>query len=476
MEESQSPAGESMTSNAPAPVWSADTILPTVHGRFRMLAHTDRTGVEHLALLMGNPEAADAPLVRVHSECLTGDALGSYRCDCGEQLEISMAHIAAAGCGILLYLRGHEGRGIGLLNKLRAYELQDRGLDTVEANTALGLPVDARDYQAAAAMLRALNCTRIRLLTANPLKQIELEANGIEVVDRLRPPVADRPENSYYLETKRSGMNHDRPGESEAPPLPDLYTPLFGRAEVIAQLAQSTDGFIAANGGDAVFVSGAADREHLHRLRSLAAVVLVGVSTVLADDPKLTVRAVQGPNPVRAILDPHGRAPLDSHVLTQADAPTVWLVGEKTPIPESLASHVTVLRLPETPDEPAPGEPERAGSAGGVEHCLDVPPALILEVLGRHVPGTVLVEGGGRTVSAFLSAGLLDRLFLTIAPVLIGNGVPGLRFTGSEVMAEALRAPFRRHVFGADVCTEFVFSADARAATPGLSDGSAPQR
>ncbi|GAA4284964.1 GTP cyclohydrolase II [Brevibacterium daeguense] len=471
-----------MPGREPTPVWSADTILPTAHGRFRMLAHTDRTGVEHLALLMGNPETADAPLVRVHSECLTGDALGSYRCDCGEQLDISMAHIAAAGCGILLYLRGHEGRGIGLLNKLRAYELQDRGLDTVEANAALGLPIDARDYQAAAAMLRALDCTRIRLLTANPLKQIELEANGIEVVDRLRPPVADRPENSHYLETKRSGMNHDRPSDSDASPLPDLYTPLVGRTEVIAQLAQSTDGFIAANGGDAEFVSGAADREHLHRLRSLAAVVLVGVSTVRADDPKLTVRAVQGPNPVRAILDPHGRVPLDSHVLTQPDAPTLWLLGERIPVPESLASHVTVLRLPETAgqaarggssrDDPAGDHPARGGAVE--EHCLDVPPAVILQVLGRHVPGTVLVEGGGRTVSEFLSAGLLDRLFLTVAPVLIGNGVPGLRFTGSDVMAEALRAPFRRHVFGADVCTEFVFSAAARAATPGLSDGSTP--
>ncbi|WP_343898528.1 GTP cyclohydrolase II, partial [Brevibacterium luteolum] len=188
----------------------ARTMLPTDHGVFTTYAF-DAAGTTHVAMVAGDPSAATAPLVRMHSECLTGDALGSHRCDCGDQLQAALAAIADAGCGVLLYLRGHEGRGIGLGPKLEAYELQDAGLDTVDANRRLGLPDDARDYTAAAQMLEALGITRVRLLSSNPTKAAALEALGIEVIERRMLPVADRPENAGYLDTKRRRMHHDRP-------------------------------------------------------------------------------------------------------------------------------------------------------------------------------------------------------------------------------------------------------------------------
>lgn len=435
----------------------ARTVLPTDHGNFTTYAF-DIDGTTHVAMVAGNPADHPAPLVRVHSECLTGDALGSHRCDCGDQLHASLAAIADAGCGVLLYLRGHEGRGIGLGLKLEAYELQDAGLDTVDANRHLGLPDDTRDYTAAAQMLEALSVTRVRLLSSNPMKTAALEALGIEVTERRMLLIADRPENAVYLETKRRRMHHDRPHDAPGAPAAATqatgtsgpgYEQITAAGDVVAQLAQSTDGFIAARSGDAAFVSGAADRAHLHRLRAAVGTVLVGAQTVIADDPQLTVRAVPGENPVRALLDPHARIPTDRQVLANGDARTLWIVGATVEVPAELAPHVTVVRLP--------------SSAEG-----QVSPTEVLAIVREHVAGAVLVEGGGRTVSDFLAADALDRLFLTIAPVLIGDGVPGLRFTGSPVMSHALRSPFRRHVFGADVCTEFVFGQTAQQSTSGL--------
>src|SRR5699024_10661275 len=156
----------------------------------------------------GEPGLSEAPLVRVHSECLTGDALGSHRCDCGDQLTAALAAISSAGTGMLIYLRGQEGRGIGLENKLQAYALQDdAGMDTVEANIALGLPDDARTYDAAAAILQYEGCSRIRLLSSNPAKSTALQSSGITVTERLHLQLPDRPENSAYLESKRRRMN-----------------------------------------------------------------------------------------------------------------------------------------------------------------------------------------------------------------------------------------------------------------------------
>jgi GTP cyclohydrolase II len=164
-------------------------------------------GPEHLALLIGQPEQADAPLVRIHSECFTGDLLGSLRCDCGPQLHQAIRRMAAEGAGVLLYM-AQEGRGIGLVNKLRAYALQDRGLDTLDANRALGWAADERDFAAAALMLRDLGITRVRLLTNNPDKVAALDAAGITVAGRLRHAIAANGVNDGYLETKARRFGH----------------------------------------------------------------------------------------------------------------------------------------------------------------------------------------------------------------------------------------------------------------------------
>lgn len=181
--------------------------LPTVHGTFQAQAwHEAESGVEHMSVTVPVAEGV-VPLVRVHSECLTGDVFGSYRCDCGEQLDDALQQVQQQG-GAVVYLRGQEGRGIGLSNKLRAYALQEAGADTVEANEQLGLPVDARSYGAASAILRQLGFEKIILLSNNPVKAERLRALGIEVAAVQPAEVPSRAENLRYLQTKRDKMNH----------------------------------------------------------------------------------------------------------------------------------------------------------------------------------------------------------------------------------------------------------------------------
>lgn len=187
------------------------TRLPTANGEFT--AHGFRSGVdgsEHIALVHGDITTG-TPLVRVHSECLTGDVFGSLRCDCGPQLEAAQRAIVEAGAGVIVYVRGHEGRGIGLVDKLRAYAAQDAGADTVDANSDLGLPVDARDYTHAAQVLRELGITRLQLLSNNPAKVEALTALGVEVAGRTSLPAGITDDNLRYLRTKRDRMGHDLP-------------------------------------------------------------------------------------------------------------------------------------------------------------------------------------------------------------------------------------------------------------------------
>jgi 3,4-dihydroxy 2-butanone 4-phosphate synthase/GTP cyclohydrolase II len=204
----------------------AATRLPTRYGELTAFGFADRLdGSEHLALVAGDLVDGrlvdgDDVLVRVHSECLTGDVLGSVRCDCGPQLEASLAAVTAAGRGVVVYLRGHEGRGIGLLAKLQAYALQDAGLDTVDANLELGLPADAREYAAAAQVLADLGVGRVRLLTNNPVKVGALRRYGVDVVTRVPLSVGVGPDNLGYLRTKRDRMGHDIPGLPDADRLP----------------------------------------------------------------------------------------------------------------------------------------------------------------------------------------------------------------------------------------------------------------
>ncbi|WP_280504819.1 GTP cyclohydrolase II [Nocardia farcinica] len=185
---------------------AAVTTIDTRHGRFDAVGYRDtETGDEHIALMRAG--GGPVPLVRVHSECLTGEAFGSHRCECGPQLDSALERIAESG-GIVVYLRGHEGRGIGLLKKLAAYRLQDEGLDTVQANVALGEPVDAREYGAAAAILRDLGCDTVELMTNNPAKIAGLEQAGIRVHDRVPHFTGAIPGNIRYLRTKRERMGH----------------------------------------------------------------------------------------------------------------------------------------------------------------------------------------------------------------------------------------------------------------------------
>jgi 3,4-dihydroxy 2-butanone 4-phosphate synthase/GTP cyclohydrolase II len=190
-----------------------ETRLPNSHGDWRVLGYQNSVdGTEHVALVYGDVGDGKQVLVRAHSECLTGDVFGSRRCDCGAQLEASMAAIAAEGRGIVLYLRGHEGRGIGLLRKLQAYQLQDAGADTVDANLELGLPADAREYSTGAQMLADLGVHSVRLLTNNPAKVRGLSGFGIEVIGRVALPVVATPENLRYLTVKRDRLGHQIDG------------------------------------------------------------------------------------------------------------------------------------------------------------------------------------------------------------------------------------------------------------------------
>ncbi len=189
-------------------VRGAEARLPSRWGEFRIVAYRDvPTGKEHAAIVAGDVAGHEGVLTRVHSECLTGDILGSLRCDCGPQLDEALRRIAHEGRGIVLYLR-QEGRGIGLIDKIAAYELQDQGLDTVDANLELGHPVDARTYEAARDMLRDLDVRSIRLLTNNPDKVAALEELGFSITERVAHTPGAHEENRRYLETKKERMGH----------------------------------------------------------------------------------------------------------------------------------------------------------------------------------------------------------------------------------------------------------------------------
>ncbi|WP_168916355.1 3,4-dihydroxy-2-butanone-4-phosphate synthase [Microcella flavibacter] len=200
------------------------TTVPTTHGAFSMRAYRDRkTGADHVAIVSGMPH--DDMIVRVHSECLTGEAFGSLKCECGPQLDAALDVIQRQG-GAVLYMRGHEGRGIGLINKLKAYRLQEDGYDTLDANLALGLPADSRDYQAASDMLRDLGVSRVRLLSNNPEKQRQLTQYGIQVSSLVPLLVGVGDDNQGYLSAKRDRMGHRLPDSITSAP---VYAQMEGR-------------------------------------------------------------------------------------------------------------------------------------------------------------------------------------------------------------------------------------------------------
>jgi 3,4-dihydroxy 2-butanone 4-phosphate synthase / GTP cyclohydrolase II len=186
-----------------------EATVPTEHGTFTCVAYKSTIdNIEHLAFVKGSITGTEPVLVRVHSECLTGDVFGSRRCDCGPQLDAAMQIVNEAGAGVIVYLRGHEGRGIGIGHKIRAYSLQDEGFDTVDANTELGLPVDSREYGIGAQILADLGVRELRLMTNNPAKYGGLGGYGLKVVERVSLNTVPTPENEAYLRTKRERMGH----------------------------------------------------------------------------------------------------------------------------------------------------------------------------------------------------------------------------------------------------------------------------
>jgi len=224
----------------------ARTKIPNAYGQWHAFGYRHEIdGTEYVALVLGDVTDRADVLTRLHSECLTGDVFGSLRCDCGAQLDSAMAAISAEGRGVVLYLRGHEGRGVGLLSKLQAYELQDAGADTVDANTELGLPVDAREYSAGAQMLADLGVRSVRLLTNNPAKVSGLTDGGVDITARVPLAAAVTPYNLRYLVTKRDKLGHQIQNLNEAertlvsPPIPLTAIPLNGRPALPPNQAES---------------------------------------------------------------------------------------------------------------------------------------------------------------------------------------------------------------------------------------------
>ncbi|WP_374688498.1 GTP cyclohydrolase II [Promineifilum sp.] len=412
--------------------------IPTDVGEFTLcLYHNDLDGKEHLALIVGDLTGNGAlppPLVRVHSECFTGDVLGSRRCDCGPQLAAAMALIAQEGRGVILYLR-QEGRGIGLLEKLRAYNLQDLGYDTVEANLLLGHQPDLRDYRVAALMLRDLGVPSLRLLTNNPDKIAGLERAGLTVSERVPLQTPLHADNAHYLDTKVRRMRHlldldetalngfrsarppaappawldavvtasSRPEETlrelaAAPPSRE------GRPFITLSYAQSLDGSIAARRGEPTTISGPEAMRLTHQLRAHHDAILVGIGTVIADDPQLTVRLVRGPDPQPVVLDSRLRFPAWARLLREGRRP--WIAtteaADRGRQAELEAAGARVVRLP-------------ADGNGMVN--LE---ALLAFLDRRHIR-SLMIEGGATVISSVLAAHLADRLVLTIAPLMLGG-------------------------------------------------------
>ena len=391
--------------------------IPTEVGEFQLCYYQNNLDQkEHLALVFGKLDLQKAVLVRIHSECFTGDVLGSLRCDCGPQLNQAMQQVAQAGAGVIIYLR-QEGRGIGLLDKLRAYNLQDEGYDTVDANLMLGHQADARDYTVAAHMLQDLGVSAVRLLTNNPGKIEGLERLGISVVERVPMPPAVTVENAAYLATKVERMRHlmNLNGRSPTPILKPKPAP-NGRPFVTLSYAQSVDGSITRRRGEPLALSGQESMTLTHQLRTGHDAILVGIGTVLADNPRLTVRLVAGPDPQPVIVDSQLRLPLTAKLLTEHPRkPIVATTATADPRREAALQDMgaTVVRLPMT------------------ENGRVSLPAL-LEWLHHAGIRRLMVEGGANIITSFLAEQLVDRLVVTVAPLLVGglNAVGNLNGSG----------------------------------------------
>jgi GTP cyclohydrolase II len=432
----------------PTPREVASAPIPTPYGQFEARAFASASGHVHLALVAGAIGDGRSVLTRLHSECLTGDALGSLRCDCGVQLRAALRTVAAEGRGIVLYLGGHEGRGIGLVDKLRAYVEQDGGADTVDANLRLGLEADLRNYGDAAAVLRALGVRSVRLLSNNPAKADGLERNGVAVESLHALSTAAHQRNRAYLQTKQARFGHLRPAGAGLDELPaasvdvgallGTLRPRADRPHVVLKYAQTMDGRIATHTGDARWISGEPERRVAHAMRAGCDAVLVGARTLLQDDPQLTVRMVPGASPLRVVLDSALRTPMTAKVLSD-DAATLLLCrpdADPARRRELTAAGVMVREVNGGPDG------------------LQIPEVLrLLRSLGV---ASLLVEGGGRVITSRLQAGAVDRLVVSVSPTIIGAGVDAVGPLGVSRVSQGIRLRNRSvYVAGDDVLLGF---------------------
>ena len=413
------------------PLEAGSVLLPTSYGEFRTRVFETATGHVYLALTKGDLAGGESVLTRLHSTCLTGDALGSLRCDCGVQLQTAIRAVAAEDRGVVLYLTDQEGRGIGLLNKLRAYMEQDIGADTLEANLRLGFPADGRDYTDAAAVLAALGVRSVRLLSNNPAKADALRRLGVRVaaVEPLAT-VAHR-HNLRYLTTKADRFGHVQPtGMAPTTAVPRAVDvgvllgdvrPHDDRPYVLVKYAQTLDGRIATRTGDSKWISGEAERRISHALRAACDAVLVGSGTVRADDPELTVRMVPGANPIRVVLDSTLR--MDPTAKVAGDIATTMVFTTSAADPnrkEQLrAARVTVHEVTAAP------------------RGVDL--AAVLTRLRESGVESLMVEGGRRVITSLFASGYVDRLVVSISPTVIGTGVEAVGDLGINLVAEGVR-------------------------------------
>jgi GTP cyclohydrolase II len=415
----------------------AHLVLPTWAGEFDLRVFEGASGEVYLLFAYGEIGDGQDLLVRLHSACLTGDAFGSLRCDCGPQLRQAMRRIVAEGRGVLLYAAGHEGRGVGLVSKLQAYMLQDEGHDTVEANRRLGLPVDGRDYREAVQVLQAAGVRSSRLLTNNPAKASALDREGL-LAERLSLPTAPHLRNLRYVQTKQQRLGHRAPGgqpvgedgflagDAQAVDASALLGEVGTRPDrpypyVVLKYAQTLDGRIATGGGDSKWISGPEERRVSHALRAASDAVLIGAGTVLADDPLLTVRMVPGASPIRVVLDSTLRVPPDAQVLGP-DAVTVVLTSERSD-PDRRAA----LRRRGVKVDVVGEGPDGVDLAAGLAR---------LRSLGIRC---VLVEGGSRVITSALRGRLADRLVVAVAPLLLGRGTDAVGDLGATMVRDGLR-------------------------------------
>ncbi|NMG06238.1 GTP cyclohydrolase II [Brasilonema sp. UFV-L1] len=515
--------------------------LPSEFGQFKIYGYRNTLdNSENLAIIKGEVEKFDNPLmVRIHSECLTGDALGSLRCDCGMQLQTALRMIEKAGQGVIIYL-AQEGRGIGLLNKVKAYSLQDLGLDTVEANERLGFSADLRDYSMAAQILRDLGVNQIRLITNNPRKIARLQNYGIEVVERIPLAIEPNDYNFNYLTTKTTKLGHllelktrqslainafkiddhlddiwsalleCKEAMKNESPQKNEYWAFFGNAEspwsfqkvsnkkvpkipesdfliivdltndfcqnlnfanqvfsqvhsaivfksgfplktdfvqdaqcfkgmwssdgwqifslyirllvaqreaylekrpfLMAHLAQSLDGRIAAINGHSQWLSNEANLKHAHRLRALHDAVMVGALTATLDNPKLTVRLVTGKHPIPVIIEGQSDLKLDDLQMMAVHEKVIVLYPQGKQdrvIPKAVKDKI--LEIPISPKTDSQKNSVLA-------------PSEILNVLYENGISSIFLEGGGQTVSYFLQADCIEVLHLHFSPLILGSG------------------------------------------------------